>query len=374
MRIVHLFDANLSNRYPPHISQIWELDNDLEITIVLTTLPSLPLFQLSKRPCIDKMEHPPVRSNPIVVEDATAPSHTSSDSLASDGVQTGSSQSCAQVNTPDPTCSTNNGSQAAACKTAEENDEMAAAEATADAESKNNLIQELQPDSESDGHSDGSLVHKLSVRYYQSKYESLDNHLEKRMNKATRLAIQSNLYAQLVEDRLKQLEKDVRMILRKPLPKNEEDEISKNVMKPLPHRQVVNHLTWTAWSAPVVVPKALLARPKWKHGLEVDGIPKSVIEILIEEPQVAVRYFNRNEPSPVIDPSLWVPWRIRFRSKLMLKLLERVTGQRVSIGPHKHQVVLLRPFKLLVAYADKIFSFCQDLEDKDAAGLLIAGK
>jgi hypothetical protein len=315
------------------------------------------------------------------VEDAAVSSNSSSDSLASDAIQTGSSQSSAEVDTQDPTSSPSNDSQEAACKTAEGKDPTGATVLPTDLESKDMLIPELEPDPESGNESDGAMAIGLERKYRYTKYSWYNNDLEGRKAKATRLAIQSNLHTQLVEDRLKQLEKDVRAILKLPPPKNiddDEGQISENVMQPLPHHQAVERLTWAAWSAPVPIPKMMLTRKKWIHGLEIDDIRKNVVEILIEEPQLIVRSFNnwasRNEPAPVIDPSLWVPWRVRFRSPLMLKLLERITEQNVTIGPHKHQLVLLRPFKLLVAYADKIFSFLQELEDKDAAGLLIAGE
>ena len=147
-------------------------------------------------------------------------------------------------------------------------------------------------------------------------------------------------------------------------------------MNPLPHHASIKHMSWTAFSATVEVPEFMLARKKWIHGLEVDSVRKNVIEILIEEPQVsnAPSWGNRNEVITEIDPALYVPWRLRIRSPLMLKLLERITEQKVTIGVHKHQLVLMRPFKLLVAYVDKIFSFLQELEDKLVAKSLNSGE
>lgn len=241
------------------------------------------------------------------------------------------------------------------------------------------LIEELQDDPDSGAESDEGLAFKLERAYARDKYPWWERELEERKSKSKRLAIQSNLHTQLVEDRLKFLEREVRGLLKLPPTDENDTEKDANINKPLPHHRSIKHMGWTAFSAPVLIPTSLIDRTKWIHGMEVDGTIKNVVEILIEEPQRGKRSLlfqtfipglitgNYDEAAPNIDPANYVPWRIRLRSPLMLKLLERVTGQKVTIGVHKHQLVLLRPFKLLVAYRDKIFEFLKEIEEKIAA-------
>ena len=247
------------------------------------------------------------------------------------------------------------------------------AEESSNAEDQNLPTDELLFDEESDMDDENALSHRLARHYRLMDSTWFDNKLEQRKANATRLAIQSNMHTQLIEDRLRALEKMVQTLMKIPAPEEEEDD--KDVLQPLEHHLAIDHITWPTYSASVVIPESKYRRGKWLHRPEVDGIRKNVIEILIEEPQARIPHWaSRNDSVHNINPSLYNPYSVRLRSPLILKLLERITKQKVMIGPHKHQLVLLRPFKLLIAYADKIFDFLQVLEDKLAGEPLNSGE
>jgi hypothetical protein len=219
--------------------------------------------------------------------------------------------------------------------------------------------EELEYDSDSDRELDLELNRKLRDGYQFGHLKSV----EERKLKARRLAIQSHLYSQLVEDRIKELEKKIQAILNMPEP--ETLMTDEDILKPLPHDLSIHRMTWKQFSAPVDVPESMIRRVKWFHGLEVDGVSKNVIETLVEDPRKAYQpsWSSENKSALQVDPSSYTPYQLRFRSPMMLKLLERITQQKVMIGPHKHQILLFRPFKLLVAYSDEILSFLKQLEN-----------
>jgi hypothetical protein len=237
------------------------------------------------------------------------------------------------------------------------------------------LLNELPADSDSENEADMVLAEKQAKL---NKYPTLSSTQKIRTqlkNRSKRLAIQSNLHTQVVEDRLTELEKMVRTLLKDPPP---EDMIEdKDIVKPLPHELSIKHMNWESFSARVVVPEIKERRFKWRHGLEVDGVVKNVIEILVEEPYTRspwASWASRNESLPNLDLASYNPHQIRIRSPLILKLLEHITKQKVMIGPHKHQILLYRPFKLLIAFADQIFDFLEVLEKKWAGQPLSLGE
>ncbi|KAI1172358.1 P-loop containing nucleoside triphosphate hydrolase protein [Nemania sp. FL0916] len=126
----------------------------------------------------------------------------------------------------------------------------------------------------------------------------------------------------------------------------------------------------------------------WKHSPEIDSDPKSMIEILIEEPtynlvrSIKWRRSLRDDDDPAfggtaedIDPSSAIvsstsqsdnstPHLIRIRSPLLLKVLKDVTGIETTSGPHQHILVFFKPFKLLVANEARIRARLKSLSHK----------
>jgi hypothetical protein len=63
----------------------------------------------------------------------------------------------------------------------------------------------------------------------------------------------------------------------------------------------------------------------------------------------------------VLDSSMPI-YRIRIRSVVLLKLMREVTELNTTIGRHKHQLVFIRPFKLLVSFERQLRERLQELE------------
>ncbi|GAP85202.1 putative AAA family ATPase [Rosellinia necatrix] len=118
---------------------------------------------------------------------------------------------------------------------------------------------------------------------------------------------------------------------------------------------------------------------EWKHRPEIDRIEKPIIEVLIEKPRRCQSIskstrqnfgdsqrrtgdntpysFESREGSPE-------PYQIRIRSRSILQALQNITGLNVAIGPHKHRLIMLQPFKLLVHFEQDIKRFIREAEDK----------
>jgi len=321
------------------------------------------------------MEHTPARlglanTAAVVVEDSALPPNSSSDHSFSEGIKTYSSQSVAPMQTLDHPFRESTNSLEMGSKAAEGIEATAAAAETTNEVPQDLQLEDMAPDPDSDNENENKLSYDLLGNYLGGAFFR-NSTLEQRKGKARRLAIQSSLHTQLVEDRLKELERHVEILLRIPTLKEDEEN-----QEPLPHRLSIKHMTWPAFSAQVIIPESKIRRVNWLHSPEVDSVQKNVIEVLIEEPQLGriPNWVSRNDSVPDIDPTMYDPYRIRLRSPLMLKLLERVTKQKVTIGPHRHQLVLLRPFKLLIAYADKFLEFLQVLEDKQDQISLSSGE
>lgn len=48
------------------------------------------------------------------------------------------------------------------------------------------------------------------------------------------------------------------------------------------------------------------------------------------------------------------PYRIRIRSPSLLKKLKEITGFDTTVGPYRHRLTLISPFKMLVTSADTL--------------------
>jgi len=194
--------------------------------------------------------------------------------------------------------------------------------------------------------------------------------LESRRTTARRRLLQSQSFQSLMEDRITELEEKVRKILDEPerveKPKAEEA---------LNGTQTIRELSWSEFRG-TAPPNPQTTPISWKHKAELDSEPKAMIEILTEQPRYhelstaeegRTRRGQDRKPeaqgssglvslNPVAcDPQRGdVPHLIRIRSTLLLKVLHDLTGMNTCIGPYRHVLVLFRPFKLLVCFADKI--------------------
>lgn len=223
----------------------------------------------------------------------------------------------------------------------------------------------------------------FNIRHIKSPLE------DRRLN-AKRRAKQAILFTSLVEDRLAFLEEQFQRLQQL----TGEDPIVLQNLKdsspsPAPsHAAEIKRMTWAEWkSTPgVVVGKG----PKAKHNAEIDRTRRSVLEVLIEDPQANMRRRlrmqrkvqeppkKRYEPIEKVKslPSIKlessppgaprVPERLRVRSSVLLEILEQVTDIRLPSGPNGlKKLVLLRPFKLLFVYEEKIRARLRIMEEDD---------
>lgn len=203
--------------------------------------------------------------------------------------------------------------------------------------------------------------------------------LEVRVQNAPKRLLQYKAYAELLEDRLLDLEEKVRGILNLPKP----DATNLNSAKPPVSLLEISEMGWAKFG----VRNEVETKGVWKHRPEVDTRPKSVIEVLTEEPRYTfgsrmtvrsnlAQSGSENSADTVAseekkvvqsvasvrDGKSSMPHRIRIRSPLLLKLINEVTGLNTVVGPHKHILLLFRPFKLLVAYAEDLRKKLQQLD------------
>jgi hypothetical protein len=191
--------------------------------------------------------------------------------------------------------------------------------------------------------------------------------LPKRRGRAKIRLEQSKIFLDLIEDRVSYLEERMHKVLGEAqFPMNDikaNDEESKRLP---PSQCNVATLDWTKFVARVEVdPKSFAT---WKHRAELDHEPKSIIEILVEEPRLSL--FQRNLQTQVQPLSLpseptqhsvvttenakSQPYQIRIRSKLLLKTMKEITGCQTARGPYEHRLLLLPPFKLLVRFEQEL--------------------
>jgi hypothetical protein len=206
----------------------------------------------------------------------------------------------------------------------------------------------------------------------------LPDPLSQRRAKAARRLLQTKAYAELVEDRILELEQQV-------------GKLSKDKSLSLPAEAETTHgdlplllkyvpMGWNEYSSRANFEVSRNDRQRrWQHRPEVDEMSKPIIEILTEEPRSSVYVADPsnhssdvtksqatgcNSPSSKDTPSHAEPYRIRIRSKLLLKLLKHITHCNVLLGPHGHRLQMIRPFKLLVRFADQIQRYANDLDEE----------
>lgn len=224
--------------------------------------------------------------------------------------------------------------------------------------------------SDSGSQSDESLRHEANGWPYN--VGNLDN----RRRRVERRLRQSKAYSELLEDRVKDLERKVQKLLKLPEPTKEKSTNS----KPIPQHEVkIKPLTWFEFSARFSHEQIEGTFRDAQHQPEINLSPQSVIELLTEEPGPVPFHLMHTLPvntpletctsgqaiqptgTAVIDSSIPI-YRIRIRSIVLLKLMREVTELNTTIGRHKHQLVFIRPFKLLVSYERQLRERLQELE------------
>ncbi|KAI0542087.1 P-loop containing nucleoside triphosphate hydrolase protein [Xylaria digitata] len=202
--------------------------------------------------------------------------------------------------------------------------------------------------------------------------------LEERRKKSSLRMTQSVEFVELIEDRLAELEKRMRKALREKTP-HDDDNDSANAIPP--SHNTFNVLKWAEFSTRVEVDEKS-KNGRWRHRPEMDKVNKSVVEILVDAPQLL--YFwkaNRTENQERIEISssgqvqatesvTLEPYQIRIRSQSLLKELKDITGYNTDIGRHRHRLTLIRPFKLLVTSATALQEHLDMLDGTSARNSL----
>lgn len=229
--------------------------------------------------------------------------------------------------------------------------------------------------------------------------------LEDRRLNAKRRAKQAILFTSLVEDRLAFLEEQFQRLQQltgeDPIVlRNFKDSVNSSAPA---HAAEIKHMVWAEWK---VTPAIINAKgPKAKHNTEVNAAPRSVLEVLIEDPQANMRRRLRmrekiqdlstkrseqnenvktllpvgSDPGPLGAPR--VPERLRIRSSALLEILDELADIKLPTGPSGLNVlVILRPYKLLFTYEKKIRDRLAAMEEEnenrsmDDEALISAGK
>ncbi|KAK8137257.1 hypothetical protein PG984_005197 [Apiospora sp. TS-2023a] len=206
-------------------------------------------------------------------------------------------------------------------------------------------------------HPGGLMVQPGSNLHYEAHgYMTLSKTTpqQRRKQAVLRLA-QSKAYAELIEERIMLLEKSVAGLQSKDgktLAVTEDE----NEIAPKTHAEI-NVMEWGEFRATFMFgPINRGHRPEW------DSTRRSVIEILRDEPSLSkISISSDNEPNTHsritrqgTHPVTFEPHQIRLRSKLLLQILNEITGCNTTLGQWKHKLLFLRPFKLLVYFQDKL--------------------
>jgi hypothetical protein len=216
---------------------------------------------------------------------------------------------------------------------------------------------------------DDKLDPRDSIHTWYMDFIFPQHSLESRRTAARRRLLQSQAFQSLMEDRITELEEKVQKILNEPVRAEETKGEGLN------GTQTIRELSWSEFRGPAP-PNPSPTPLNWQHKPGFDLEPRAMIEILTEQPrynELSTAEEGRTQreqdqkPEPqggsglvslnpiACDPERGdMPYLIRIRSTLLLKVLHDLTGMNTCIGPHKHVLVLLRPFKLLIGFADKI--------------------
>jgi len=198
-----------------------------------------------------------------------------------------------------------------------------------------------------------------------------ENWLNGRREKAALRLKQSKAYSELIEERILDLEKKVRKLRKEKTPQPEER------LTNFPSNKAdIEYQSWEQFSArPRVDVKD---NTTWKHRPEIDPEPKHIIEVLQEAPFTNSSNTAKNHGPSEAPRNETVnlktmgivavahPHLIRIRSRLLLKIIKEATKCDTVVGPHKHRLLLFRPYKLFVKHARDLRSFLEKLEKENA--------
>jgi hypothetical protein len=222
---------------------------------------------------------------------------------------------------------------------------------------------------------DNEKDHEMAFEQLSEVWTHGEN-LDTRRAQARRRLRHTKLYMELIEDRLLHLEDKVRELSGKPQESVEDEKTGED----LATISEIMALNWNDFRTRIEIdPKEF--QQGWKHQMELDRTSKHMIEVLMEEPLFTVPQQDRGDSdtggrslahrvdddnttaiTPQISDECFEPYQIRIRSKLLLKILNKITGCETSIGPYKHKLLLFRPFKLLVSFEDDIRDKLRELE------------
>lgn len=201
--------------------------------------------------------------------------------------------------------------------------------------------------------------------------------LPQRRAKAARRLLQTKAYAELVEERILELEQKVRELANHKTPLVE---TNANLGDSLPSLLKAVPMGWSEFNSRTSFNFSPKNYPgEWQHRPEVDDVPRPIIEILTEEPRYGtfLTDFSNRKSDVATSRQMGIdayasstpvstsePYQIRFRSNLLLKFLKNVTGCSVLLGPHEHRLLMFRPFKLLAHFATSIQKYAQNLAEE----------
>jgi hypothetical protein len=236
------------------------------------------------------------------------------------------------------------------------------------------LFNKLVDDESEESSNEHQLRRRVRNIMYSSRLLS-----EERLSKAQKRMYGHVLYTSLVEDRLQYLEESLKELQKRDEPLQTETKTK------ISHIPAIRYLKWVEFETKPVRKEF---KKNWVHAVPVSLKPHSVLEVLVEDPQIGVRRRYRaqaresmctsdleeneavpksSEPDQSIRDGPRIPMRLRIRSPLLLKILSNFspTGE---LGEYdKSTMVILRPFKLLVANVEQIKQCLKDLEEKHAA-------
>ncbi|KAI0452523.1 hypothetical protein F5B21DRAFT_506222 [Xylaria acuta] len=216
-------------------------------------------------------------------------------------------------------------------------------------------------------------ISKLAREAIGNRFISVDASLSARRSKAPRRLLQSKAYAELVEERIQDLERRVRQLSDEKDPLAEDNN---NNSRDIPFLPRVAPIGWTDFNHRTFISRKDF-RGTWEHCPELDKTSRSAIEVLVEEPHYGLALSRSGQQNSVDKQSILSasdlpdfqcndlsagPYQIRIRSPLLLKTLKDITGCNVTVGPHEHRLLLLRPFKLLVHFERIIEDHIRNME------------
>lgn len=190
--------------------------------------------------------------------------------------------------------------------------------------------------------------------------------------------MQAKAYAELVEDRIQDLEKKIQALTNDKTPLVHEKISPSDPAQPLLQVLPMRWIEFHSRAAFNFNPKTY--QGEWQHRPETDDQRRPIIEVLTEEPRHSAALTELSTTRRPGRPATTTaegrstsgtpvparePYQIRIRSNPLLKLLKEITGCAVLVGPHEHRLLMVRPFKLLARFATRIKKHAEDVAAKD---------